>query len=133
MQSGRLLPRQPPPCANLKSARHSATVICRSSQTPQKSTSGSDAARQLVSAGLATCISLSTLFGVSSTNDVFGSRTAEAAVEVGQTATVEQRYEQHIQHRRPRSHLPSSDEAAALQVLVDRDLFTEDAWQGMIK
>lgn len=51
-------------------------------------------------------------------------------------ALAEQQYEQQVQrlhHKQPRSNLPSSDEAAALQMLLDPDLFTPEAWQGMLQ
>lgn len=51
-------------------------------------------------------------------------------------ALAEQQYEQQVQrlhHKQPRSNLPSSDEAAALQMLMDPDLFTPEAWQGMLQ
>lgn len=49
-------------------------------------------------------------------------------------AHVEQTYEAQVQrlhHQRPVSNLPSRDEAAALNLLLDRDLFSADAWLGM--
>lgn len=52
-------------------------------------------------------------------------------------ALAEQQYEQQVQrlhHKpQPRSNLPSSDEAAALQMLMDPELFTPEAWQGMLQ
>lgn len=132
MQSSLPLPRQPLQCTTPRICRRRAAVVCEIAKDKQ---SLREIARRCASAGLAACISLSTLFGVSSTNNnVFlGRRAAQATEELSQTATVEQRYVQQVQHRRPRSHLPSSDEQASLQLLVDRDLFTDDAWQGMIK
>lgn len=130
MQSGLLLPRQPLQCLNPNSVRHRAAVSCSAAEG--KEPFYSNIAKRCLSAGLVASVSLSTLFGVSSTNGL-GIGRAHAAVELSGIATVEQKYEQQISHRHPRSHLPSSDEAAALQLLVDRDLFTADAWQGMVK
>ena len=45
-------------------------------------------------------------------------------------------YEQQVQrlhHKHPLSNLPSSDESAALQLLLDQDLFTPEAWEGMLR
>ncbi|WIA08921.1 hypothetical protein OEZ85_008338 [Tetradesmus obliquus] len=52
----------------------------------------------------------------------------------GQLSAADQTYEREI-HRlaRPKSHIPSSDEQAALQLLMDPDMFTDDAWQAMVK
>lgn len=130
MQSGLLLPRQPLRCANSNKGRHRTAVVCIF-RSDKETLDGF--ARRCLSVGLAASISLSTLFGISSTDVGFGGRRAQAAGELSESASVEQKYEQQVSHRHPRSHLPSSDEAATLQLLVDRDLFTDDAWQGMIK
>lgn len=55
-----------------------------------------------------------------------------ASQAVGAPLLAEQQYEQQVQrlHHRPRSHLPSADESAALQMLLDRDMFTPEAWEG---
>jgi hypothetical protein len=46
----------------------------------------------------------------------------------------EQLYEQQVHRHKqgPSSHLPTSREADAM-LSYDRDLFTDEAWQGMVK
>jgi hypothetical protein len=66
---------------------------------------------------------------------LLGGPTAASAMPLH--ALAEQQYEQQVQrlhHKpQPRSNLPSSDEAAALQMLMDPELFTPEAWQGMLQ
>lgn len=79
---------------------------------------------RLVSGVTAAAVALGSLLG------------GPAASAVPLHALAEQQYEQQVQrlhHKQPRSNLPSSDEAAALQMLMDPDLFTPEAWQGMLQ
>jgi hypothetical protein len=62
--------------------------------------------------------------------------TPAAASTVAPPLLAEQQYEQQVQrlhHKPPLSHLPNSNEAAALQMLLDPDMFTPEAWQGMVR
>eukprot|EP00879_Flechtneria_rotunda_P008131 GHRR01008516.1.p1 GENE.GHRR01008516.1~~GHRR01008516.1.p1 ORF type:complete len:211 (+),score=57.85 GHRR01008516.1:167-799(+) len=74
---------------------------------------------------LAASVSLSAFF-----SDI---NTVSAAAQTFAVSHHAVAYEQQISSRRPKSNLPSSDEAAALQLLADRDLFTDEAWAGMVK
>jgi hypothetical protein len=67
-------------------------------------------------------------------SSLLGGTSAAAATVVPLLA--EQQYEQQVQrlhHKPPLSHLPNSNEAAALQMLLDPDMFTPEAWQGMVR
>ncbi|KAF8072837.1 CBR1 [Scenedesmus sp. PABB004] len=68
---------------------------------------------------------------------VLAPRAAHAAAEPAPRLTAEQTYEaqlaQHHQRAAPKSSLPTRGEAAALRLLLDPDLFTPEAWAGMLK
>lgn len=78
---------------------------------------------RVFAAATAASVALSSLFGAQAT----------AAAPL---ALAEQQYEQQVQrlhHKHPLSNLPSSDEATALQLLLDQDMFTPEAWEGMVR
>lgn len=91
----------------------------------------SERASSIASGVLAAAVSLSSLLGPPAAVDgqQLAAGAAQAAAQPGATV----RYEQQLaRSHRPPSNLPSSDEAAAL-ALLNRDLFTQEAWTGMVK
>lgn len=86
--------------------------------------SNEDVVSRVVAAAAAATLSLSTLFGAVPQTAAAPPPPALAAV---------QQYEQQVQrlhHKHLRSNLPTANEAAALQMLLDPDLFTPEAAQG---
>ncbi len=62
--------------------------------------------------------------------------TAEAAPSMSELHVLAAGYEQAIHRKelaahKPRSSLPTADEARLMS--LDRDMFTDDAWAGMVK
>lgn len=103
--------------------RPARVICCFAAQEP-------DVASRVLAAVAAVSVASTSLFA--------GSSSAFAALPgPSSQAMVEQQYEQQV-HRlhhpnQPMSNLPSSNEAEALQQLVDRDMFTPEAWEGMLR
>lgn len=85
-----------------------------------------EVASRVSAAGLA-AVSLSLLGGSVQPSAV-------AAVSPTALSATETTYEREIhKFTRPKSHLPLSDEQAALQLLMDPDMFTHDSWAAMMQ
>jgi len=105
-------------------------IQCRAVQDDAKAVLSRDDAKAVLSrvfaAATAASVALSSFFGAQAPS-------AAASVPL---ALAEQQYEQQVQrlhHKHPLSNLPSSDEATALQQLLDQDMFTPEAWEGMVR
>lgn len=141
-QASRLVNGPTTPC------KRSARLIARASDKDS-------VASRIVSTVTAASVALSSLLGGTLSTAVAGAtplhltaeqqyeqqverlhHTAPAARATPLALAAEQQYEQQVQrlhHKQPLSNLPSADEAAALQMLMDPDLFTPEAWQGMLR
>jgi hypothetical protein len=119
---------------------------------PQKqpeASSSSSLTSRLLAAGAAAAISLSALLGSGGAASAGGvglhQQPPPQPIAVASASAAQQQYQQQLQRlhpqpvseqhqppgrRAPASHLPSSGEAAALQ-LLHRDMFTSEAWAGM--
>jgi hypothetical protein len=109
---------QPSDAPSARCSRH------RKPKVAARAVSSDDVAIRVFAAAAAATLSLSTLFGAVPQT---------AAAPPPPALAVLQQYEQQVQrlhHKKVRSNLPTANEAAALQMLLDPDMFTPEAAQG---
>lgn len=111
-------------CSQPSTTQHtSLSTPNRSSLVCRAQSDGHSALSRVFAAATAASVALSSLFG-------------PAVYSPQADALTASQYEQQVQrlhhHKHPLSNLPSSDEAEALKLLLYKDMFTPEAWEGMV-